>query len=227
MGRDRHGHRAKVATTRWPPHALLADFGDRRPKRPRGRAVRGRTPQASLRSCPRQELEGPIVDGYSWVQLLTRRVISHFLDVLARTHGWNRVYLVAPWISEITAPGVPSLAQVAKRLRDEHATAYVVTRPPVEEWHERALQILESSRRANIVLVPDLHTKLYCASTAEADFALFGSANLTQKSLQNLELGLFVNGAVEGRRFVKDLIYEAVMLYRSPGRMIRATQQFN
>src|SRR4051812_22095197 len=101
-----------------------------------------------------------------WVRLYTRRVVAPFLELLSRSHGWNRIYLIAPWISEITEPGLPSLRQIAKRLRDEDATAYVVTRPPREDddWHEAALATLEASRRANIVLVPELHTKLYCAS---------------------------------------------------------------
>jgi hypothetical protein len=167
------------------------------------------------------------VDRYAWVQLITRRVIAEFLGMLARARGWNKVYLITPWISEISHPGVPTLAQMAKRLRDENATLYVVTRPPIEDWHENALQIIESTQRANIVLVPELHTKLYCASTAEAEFALFGSPNLTQKSLQNIEIGLFVRGSGQGRQFVRDLIHEAAEIYRTPGRTQRATRRFN
>jgi hypothetical protein len=167
------------------------------------------------------------MDSYPWAQLVTRRVVAHFLDILARARGWNKVYLVTPWISEISDPGTPTLLQMAKRLRDENATAYVVTRPPIEDWHERALQILESSMRANIALVPQLHTKLYCASTAQADFALFGSPNLTQQSLNNIELGIFINGSQAGKRLVRDLIYEAAMIYRSPDRVQRATRRFN
>jgi hypothetical protein len=166
------------------------------------------------------------VEGHPWVRLITRRVIAHFLGVLARTHGWNKVYLVTPWISEISQRGIPSLGQMAKRLRDENATVYVVTRPPIEAWHENALCILEASQRANIVLVPDLHTKLYCASTAQADFALFGSANFTQQSFDNIELGVFVSSVGPGKRLVRELIYEAGSIYRSPGRTQRSTRKF-
>jgi hypothetical protein len=170
--------------------------------------------------------EGFALDSYPWVQLFTRRVIAQFLRVLARSHGLTRIFLITPWISELTEPGVPSLRQLAKRLRDEQATAYVVTRPPIDEWHESAIQTLEESRRANIVLLPNLHTKLYCASTAEAEFALFGSPNLTQSSLANIELGLFVTGAGPGRAFVRELMLEAAQIYRSPGRRKRAIQRF-
>jgi hypothetical protein len=163
---------------------------------------------------------------YSWVRLLTRRVIVQFLETLARSQAWNKVYIITPWMSEISEPGVPSLAQVAKRLQDEQATAYVVTRPPVDVWHENALRTFDESHRANVVLVPDLHTKLYCASTAQANFALFGSANLTQKSLRNVELGIFVNGVGHGKRLVRDLIYEAGQIYHSPSRIVRSRIRF-
>lgn len=166
------------------------------------------------------------MDGYPWALLVTRRVVAQFLDVLARTRGWNKVYIVSPWLSEVSEPGVPSLHQLAKRLQDERATAYVVTRPPLETWHEQAIQTLEQSRRASIALVPELHSKLYCARTAEADFALFGSANLTQQSFRNLELGLFISGKGEGLPFVRDLTYEATRLYRSPSRTLRCKHQF-
>jgi hypothetical protein len=167
-----------------------------------------------------------MVQGYPWARLLTRRVIGEFLNILARSRGWNKLYIVSPWLSEVSEPGVPSLLQVAKRLQDEKATAYIVTRPPVDAWHEQAVEIFERSRQASIALVPELHSKLYCARTAEADFALFGSANLTQASLRNLELGLFISNSGDGRHFVKELYEEASRLYRSPTRSLRCTKQF-
>jgi hypothetical protein len=169
------------------------------------------------------------VERQVWVRLHTRRVIAPFLELLALSHGWSKIFLITPWISEITEPGLPTLRQLAKRLRDESATAYVVTRPPRDgdDWHESALATLERSRRANIVLVPELHTKLYCASTAQADFALFGSANLTQKSLRNIELGAFLNGSGGGRQLFRDLVYEAAQIYRSPTRTVRCNQSFD
>jgi hypothetical protein len=165
------------------------------------------------------------VDRHEWVRLHTRRVLAPFLDVLARSHGWNRIFLISPWMSEISDPGLPTVAQIANRLKYDRATAYIVTRPPLESWHEAVLETLEQTRRANIAIVPELHTKLYCASTAQAEFALLGSANFTQKSLSNIELGVFVNGIGGGRRLVRDLIYEAAQIYRSPTRTVRCTHR--
>lgn len=166
------------------------------------------------------------MDGYPWARLVTHHVISQFLRVLARSPGWSTVYLVSPWLSEVSDQGTPSLSQLARRLQTEDATAYVVTRPPIEPWHEDAVSILEESGHANIALVPELHAKLYCAKTAAADFGMFGSANLTQRSLQNLELGLFVASSGEGRHFVRDLTSEATRLYRTPTRTLRCRRQF-
>src|SRR5262245_6427707 len=36
----------------------------------------------------------------TWLQVSTRRVIYTYLHALVRSHGWNRLYIVSPWISD-------------------------------------------------------------------------------------------------------------------------------
>src|SRR5437016_1238636 len=123
----------------------------------------------------------------TWLQLVTRRVIAAFLGRLAVSHGWKKLYLISPWISDLTIECGLSLNQLLKGLKDYGATAYVVTRPPQPEdgWHQDAVDRLASSGMASIVYLPGLHTKLYCAYTNHGAFALLGSANLTPGSLAN------------------------------------------
>src|SRR5258708_3247585 len=73
----------------------------------------------------------------TWLQLVTRRVIAAFLEKLAVSHGWRKLYLVTPWISDFGIDCGLSFPQLLKGLKDYGATAYVVTRPPVREheWH--------------------------------------------------------------------------------------------
>ena len=128
---------------------------------------------------------------------------------------------MSPWISEIRAPDVIPLSQIVKRLRDDRCTLYVVTRPPEEDWHWKVLEAFRDSGRASVALVPGLHTKLYCAETTETSFAMFGSANFTQNSLVNRELGVLVRSRGEGTSLVRQLFYEAADIYRaSPGRAL-------
>lgn len=162
-----------------------------------------------------------------WLSVETRRVVVRFLDWLARAHGWQRIYLVSPWMSEIRAADAISLANVVKRLRDDRCTLYVVTRPPEEDWHWRVLEAFRESGRANVSLVKDLHTKLFCADTTETSFAMIGSANFTQKSLANRELGVMVRARGEGTPLVRALLYEAADIYRSStGRQVWCRQRF-
>jgi len=110
-----------------------------------------------------------------------------------------------------------TFAQFLKRLRDDGTTLYVVTRPPEEDWHRVALTQLIDTRVANVVLVPSLHTKLYYADTAQGSFALIGSANFTQRSLDNREIAVMIRGVSGGAKIVRALSYEAAMIYRFPG----------
>lgn len=161
-----------------------------------------------------------------WLSVETRLVIAQFLQWLSRTHQWRRIWLISPWLSEIRSPGVVSLSQIVKRLSDDRCTLYVVTRPPEAEWHWSVLQALRDSGRANVCLVPGLHTKLYCAETAPASFVMLGSANFTQRSLMNRELGVMMRASEEGAPVVRKLIQEAADIYRcSEGRKVWCKQQ--
>jgi hypothetical protein len=144
-----------------------------------------------------------------------------FLSNLSRAHGWKRLNIVSPWISEVGGPlATLNFDQLLRRLRDDRTTVYVVTRPPEEDWHARAVQRLAESGRASIALLPELHVKLYTAQTVQTSFAMLGSANFTTQSLINREIGVLVTAAGDGRPFFRDLDYEAAEIYRHPDRQL-------
>jgi len=161
----------------------------------------------------------------TWLHIATRRVVASFLEALARSHGWHKVFVISPWISEFGDAGGMTFHQLLKRLKDDDATAYVVSRPPVEPWHSSALEQIASTGKANVALVPSLHTKLYCADTDQGSFALIGSANFTEQSLTNREIGVLIRASGGGKQLVRNLVYEASDIYRSPDRKLLCQRQ--
>jgi hypothetical protein len=161
-----------------------------------------------------------------WLHVATRRVVASFIDALARSHGWSKVFLISPWISSFDSCSGMNFTQLLQRLKADDATVYVVTRPPEEEWHQNALDELGATGKANIVLVADLHTKLYCAITDQGSLALVGSANLTQKSLTNREIGVLLRESGPGRRIIQLLLDEASDIYRTSGRILMRQRSF-
>ena len=185
-------------------------------------ALAERWPIASLQPTERKE-QIPI-----WLNLATRRVLDLFLTSLSRAHGWKRLNIVSPWIDEVSGPlATLNFDQMLRRLSDDKATVYVVTRPPQEDWHRRAIQRLADSGRANIALMPDLHVKLFTAQTVQSSFAMFGSANFTTRSLVNREIGVLVSSLGDGRALVRDLDYEAAEIYRHPTRQLISKAQLS
>jgi hypothetical protein len=161
-----------------------------------------------------------------WLRVATRRVLNLFLRQLASSHGWKRLYIISPWISELAEGASLSFDVLLQRLVEDGTTVYLVTRPPEEPWHEAAVARFAETGRANVAFVPDLHVKLYTALTNQGAFAMLGSANFTQQSLSNREIGLLVNAYLEGKRVVKDLNYEASQIYRMPGRTLAHKANF-
>lgn len=156
-----------------------------------------------------------------WLNVATRRVVESFLSRLSKSTGWKKIFIVSPWISVIDANTDLPFELFLKRVKEYGTTLYVVTRPPEEEWHEKAINLLGATGRANVVTVPELHSKLYSASTDTGAFVLLGSANFTQRSLLSREIGVVANSYGTGKVVVKKLEDEAAQIYRSPGRKFR------
>jgi hypothetical protein len=161
-----------------------------------------------------------------WLRVYTRYVLNGFLRSLANAPEWKRIYIISPWLSRLDDSFALSSEALAKRFQEDNATVYLVTRPPVEEWHETAIQVLAETQRVNIATVPDLHTKLYTASTAAGSFALLGSANFTQRAHVGREIGLLVNSFMGGKRLFSTLDREAADIYRTPSRTLIKQARF-
>jgi hypothetical protein len=156
-----------------------------------------------------------------WLQMSTTKVLDLYLHTLSRAYGWKRLNIISPWISEFDdSLATMTFTQLLRRLTLDNATAYVVTRPPVEDWHHRAISMLAETGRANIAFVPQLHVKLFTAQTAQSSFAMMGSANFTRQSLKNRELGILISGTGDGIELVRNLNYEASEIYRHPDRKL-------
>src|SRR5205823_9611196 len=138
-----------------------------------------------------------------------------------------KLFIISPWISEFGEAGGMTFAQFLKRLKDDDATAYVVSRPPCDQWHRAALDQIVATGKANVALLPWLHTKLYCADTDQGSLALVGSANFTERSLINREIGVLIRAAGGGREIVRRLSYEASDIYRSPDRTLLCQRKFS
>jgi hypothetical protein len=195
----------------WPPPA--GGFDDKQLRAALAEVISERLPTLSSPTPDRPE-QIPV-----WIRLATRRVLDLFLSNLSVAHDWKRLDIISPWISDIEGPlATLSSNQLVRRLQDDGTTMYVVTRPPEKDWHARAVDRLADSGRANIAYLPGLHVKLFAAQTAQASFAMLGSANFTARSLVNREIGVLVTSTGDGKPLVRDLSYEAAEIYRHPDR---------
>lgn len=119
--------------------------------------------------------------------------------------------LVSPFISPM-AEARFDLKAVSKKVESEKIPTYIVTRAPVEPYQHEALAILERNDWIEIRFNESLHAKVFIASaTREAEsFALFGSGNLTARSIStNLEVGMMLVAQGAGRPLVTELFYWA------------------
>lgn len=138
-------------------------------------------------------------------QIVTSRVVEKFFTrVLRDGRQISRLTIVSPWISEWES-GTASLSRLAAATQTRAIRTLILTRPPEEDWHVRALEHFMASEYVRIMTVVDLHAKLFICESVPTGFGMIGSANLTRKSLSNVELGLIFEGRGPLSHLLSDL----------------------
>ena len=161
----------------------------------------------------------------SWLSIHTKNVISGFLQPLSLHPQWKLLYIVSPWISLFDSKAGLSFDDLLHRISICRTPTFVATRPPEHDWHLEAVNRLARTNRASIALFPGLHTKLFCAETTTASIAMFGSANMTSRAIDNIEFGAVILGQGTGEPICRRLFHHAAELYRLKNRKLFCTGQ--
>lgn len=127
-------------------------------------------------------------------KVLTQRVIEEFFArVIAEARPINTMTIVSPWISQWES-GPVGLERIAEVVQERHIRTLVLTRPPANDWHSNALDILSQAPMVSIYLLENLHAKIFVCEAIPVGFGLVGSANLTAHSLHNHEVAVMFDG---------------------------------
>jgi phosphatidylserine/phosphatidylglycerophosphate/cardiolipin synthase-like enzyme len=118
---------------------------------------------------------------------------------------------VSPFINSLEGCRF-TLTDLSDKIARERIPTYVVTRPPVDPYQHQAMAILGQNEWVEIRYNNSVHAKVYvtAAYPESESFALFGSGNLTGRSIEsNIEVGMIIVAQGQGRPLVEELYYWA------------------
>jgi len=127
---------------------------------------------------------------------VTDNVLDSFFGTLVNTPAQvqiKRLVIVSPWITSWTQKS-SSLRSVIKTIRNRRLNTTIITRPPAMDNHISAVEELSKLDTVEILTVPNLHAKYYVMESVPYGFAMISSANSTQQSFSNIEIGVSVRG---------------------------------
>ncbi len=126
-----------------------------------------------------------------FAEIVYERTVERFLlRLFLRDAKLRAICVVSPFISSL-AEARFSLRHLREKVERERVPTYVVTREPKEDYQAEAMRELLGSPWIEVRYNPFIHAKLYvaCAERDPDSFALFGSGNLTGRSIEsNVEL---------------------------------------
>lgn len=144
------------------------------------------------------------------IRLVTERTVEHFLQRLfLRDISIRSLCIVSPFINTMEGSRF-TLADLSDKIERERIPTYIVTRSPLESYQHQAMAILAENNWVEIRYNNTVHAKVYVtAALPESEsFALFGSCNLTGRSIEsNIEVGMIIVAQGQGRPLVEKLYY--------------------
>ena len=146
------------------------------------------------------------------VRLVTERTVECFLQrFFLRDAAIRNLCIVSPFINMLEGCRF-TLRDLSEKIERECIPTYVVTRSPSEAYQEEAIAILACNEWVEMRFNESLHAKVYVSSAIpeSESFALFGSGNLTSRSIaENIEVGMLIVAKGQGRSLVNELHYWA------------------
>lgn len=146
------------------------------------------------------------------ISLIKERTVERFLQRLfLRAMPVRSLCLVSPFINTLEGSRY-TLTDLSEKITREQIPTYVVTRTPVEAYQQEAMAILMENPWVEIRYNDSIHAKVYVTAAIQESesFALFGSGNLTGRSIaSNIEVGMIIVAQGQGRPLVEELYYWA------------------
>lgn len=146
------------------------------------------------------------------IRLVTERTVEHFLlRLFLRDVPIRNLCIVSPFINTLEGSRY-TLQDLSAKIQRERIPTYVVTRSPTEPYQEAAMAVLAGNEWVEIRYNELVHAKVYVSSAIpeSESFALFGSGNLTSRSIAaSIEVGMIIVAKGQGRPLVEELCYWA------------------
>lgn len=138
------------------------------------------------------------------IRLVTERTVDHFLRRLFLRDVFIRnLCIVSPFINTLEGSRF-TLHDLSEKIRRDCIPTYVVTHSPSESYQEEAVAILAKNEWVEIRFNESVHAKVYVSSSIpeSESFALFGSGNLTTRSItDNIEVGMLIVAELTTRSY--------------------------
>ena len=137
----------------------------------------------------------------AFAEIIVDRPVERFLHrFILSTRPIDELILVSPFIGPLKGVSV-TLRRIVEKINAERIKTYVVTNTPAPNRpaQQAAIEILSNSLWTEIRYNDTLHAKVYVCHASSTGFALFGSGNLTETSINyRLEVGMIINERGQG-----------------------------
>lgn len=125
------------------------------------------------------------------IRITTGETLSAFGKMVnANKMRVRRMWLISPWIS-ISSERDDPVNVLIEAIGKSGCDVRILTRPPLEQWHRKAIDVLRLKLDPVIMFNKYLHSKLYILSCDGFQYAMLGSPNFTRKAnIENKEIAV-------------------------------------
>ena len=132
----------------------------------------------------------------SFLEIVPDKPVERFLRMfILSSKTVEELVIISPIIGMLRGGVSVSMNRVIERINRERVKTYVITNEPSHDHpsHVQAMTALKQSNFIEIRYNESLHAKVYICRTRDGGFALLGSGNLTETSIQRrIEIGMVI-----------------------------------